>query len=91
MRLGEIQQAVSAETGVSAPDGDATTAIGECRALVAVNPMPAREATTGRPQVPFLAQLLAAKDLHPQTCERCRVTPHEAVAAYRDGAALTSR
>ena len=32
---------------------------------------------------PFLAQLVATKQGHPQTRERRRVEPHEALAAYR--------
>jgi hypothetical protein len=92
MRLGEIQQAVSAETGVSAPDGDALPQISESRALVPLAPTaPRREPLPRFRQAPFLAQLLAAKDLHPQACGRRRAAPDEAIAAYRDGAALTSR
>ena len=59
------------------------------RALVAVVPAPA----TGEPsaryrQAPFLAHLLAVKDQHAQTCARRRVTPAEAIAAYRATATL---
>jgi hypothetical protein len=37
---------------------------------------------------PFLAQLVATKDQHPQTRERRRADPDVAVAAYRAAAAL---
>jgi hypothetical protein len=42
-------------------------------------------------QAPFLAQLLAMKDQHPQTRERRRAEPHDALTAYRATAALTGR
>jgi hypothetical protein len=42
-------------------------------------------------QAPFLAQLLAMKDQHPQTRERRRAEPDEVLAAYRATAALTGR
>jgi len=38
--------------------------------------------------VPFLAQLVATKDGHPQTRERRRAEPNVALAAYRATAAL---
>jgi hypothetical protein len=34
-------------------------------------------------QAPFLAQLIATKERHPQMRERRRATPTEAIAAYR--------
>jgi hypothetical protein len=37
----------------------------------------------------FLAQLIATKDQHPQTRERRRADPTEALAAYRAAAALS--
>jgi hypothetical protein len=39
----------------------------------------------------FVAQLLAIRDQHPQTRTYRRAEPHEALAAYRDAAALTGR
>jgi hypothetical protein len=39
---------------------------------------------------PFLAQLVATKDRHPQTRERGRAEPAMASAAYRAVAALTA-
>ena len=38
--------------------------------------------------VPFLAQLVATKDGHPQTRERRRAEPNVALSAYRATAAL---
>jgi hypothetical protein len=69
----------------------APQAAGESRALVAIAPPPAaRHESAGRyrPSA-FLAHLIAMKDLHPQTRERRRAAPHEAIAAYRATAALT--
>ena len=56
----------------------------ESRALVALTPPSERlerQAAVG--YAPFLAQLAATKDHHPQTRERRRAEPNEALAAYR--------
>ncbi len=54
------------------------------RALLVIEP--AHEvlsvASTFR-QAPFLAQLIATKDKHPQTRERRRAHPSDAIGAYR--------
>jgi len=42
-------------------------------------------------QTPFLAQLIATKDQLPQTRERRRAEPDEAIAAYRAADAITRR
>jgi hypothetical protein len=63
----------------------------ESRALVA--PMPlveSAERTARYRSAPFLAQLVATKDRHPQTRERGRAEPAMASAAYRAAAALTA-
>jgi len=39
---------------------------------------------------PFVAQLIAVKDQHPQTRERRRAEPNEALAAYRAAANILS-
>jgi len=44
----------------------------------------------GYHSAPFLAQLVATKDQHPQTRERRRAEPDMASAAYRAAAALTA-
>ena len=60
------------------------------RALVALTPAnAAHRAPECYRQAPFLAQLLATKDQHPQTRERRRTGADEALAAYRTTAALT--
>ena len=87
MRLGVISKAASRQTGPASVEQTATG-----RALVAVAPpiaVPGPPATCH--QAAFLAQLLAMKDQHPQTRERRRAEPHEAIAVYRATAALTGR
>ena len=76
---------------MSAQDADLAPA-GELRALVALTP----EAATNKPsdshrQAAFLAHLIATKDQLPQTRERRRAEPAEAIAAYRATAALTDQ
>jgi hypothetical protein len=61
----------------------------ESRALVAL--AAATAAAPPRPrhrQAPFLAQLIATKQQHPQTRERRRAEPAQAVSAYRAAAKL---
>ena len=55
------------------------------RALVALAPIAAVQlgATPVKRPAAFLAQLIAVKDGHPQTRERRRAEPGEAIAAYR--------
>jgi hypothetical protein len=61
-------------------------------ALVPLAPViAASDAPEAFRQATFLAQLLAIRDHHPQTRERRRAEPHEALAAYRATAALTGR
>jgi len=62
----------------------------ESRALVALaSPAGASDCQAVHRHAPFVAQLLAVKDQHPQTRERRRAEPNEALAAYRAAAALT--
>ena len=61
----------------------------QTRALVAL----AAATTVAAPrrhhrQAPFLAQLIATKQQHPQTRERRRAEPAQAVSAYRAAAKL---
>jgi hypothetical protein len=85
MRLGEIRRARPPRFGLApqaaepAPAGPAKS-----RALTVTAP-PASTEDKPSPyrQAPFLAQLIAAKDQHPQMRERRRATPTEAIAAYR--------
>ena len=61
------------------------------RALVAVTPTVTPSLTMGYRQAAFLAHLIAVKNQHPQTRERRRAKPGEAIAAYRVVEALISR
>jgi hypothetical protein len=66
------------------------TPSGESRALVALDPAGgSREWHADHRHAPFVAHLLAVKAQHPQTRERRRAEPTEALAAYRASAALT--
>ena len=59
------------------------------RALLVIEPE--REilsAATNFRQAPFLAQLIATKDQHPQTRERRRADPADAIGAYRAAEAM---
>lgn len=58
------------------------------RALVTVTSQPAAESAPNYRQATFLAQLIATRDHAPQTRERRRAEPMEALAAYRAAAAL---
>jgi len=92
MRLDEVNRSRFRQphTGASAPDNDSRFTGSESRALVAIDPLKGR---SGQPAshgyVPFVAHLVATKDQHPQTRERRRADPHDAIAAYRAAAALT--
>jgi hypothetical protein len=90
MRLGEVNKAFSHRHGAPARGAEAERV--ESRALVA--PVPAtraRQAPTDYRQAQFLAHLIAMKAQIPQTRERRRVEPGEAIAAYRAAAELTGR
>jgi hypothetical protein len=92
MRLGEIKKVVQRQTGLTprgAEPAPAEPAVAS-RALVALTPaQAAHDAPQAYRQAPFLAHLLAMKDQHPQTRERRRADPDEALAAYCATAALT--
>jgi len=69
---------------------DSATSSNESRALVALAPGAAQsERQAEHRHAPFVAHLLAVKDQHPQTRERRRAEPNDALAAYRATAALT--
>jgi hypothetical protein len=88
MRLGEIGASSRQPSGPAAHRPDADEPVRpESRALVALTPPSdrlERQAAVG--YAPFLAQLVATKDHHPQTRERRRAEPNEALAAYRAAA-----
>lgn len=89
MRIGAITTAGSRQGGLPARGAEAAPA-GESRALVALIPAAAvyRAADSHR-QAAFLAHLIATKGQLPQTRERRRAEPAEAIAAYRAGAKLS--
>ena len=91
MRLGEINASTfrqSDTAGHQAEPGEAAPAP-ESRALIALAPnFDHSEGQAGYRNVAFLAQLIATKEQHPQTRERPRADPTEALAAYRATAAL---
>jgi len=58
------------------------------RALVLTEAQPAPKRASGYRQAAFLAQLIATREQAPQTRERRRASPAEAIAAYRAMAAL---
>jgi len=69
------------------PDNAASS---ESRALVPLGVVTgSSERHADHPHAPFVAHLLAVKGQHPQTRERRRADPNEALAAYRATAALT--
>jgi hypothetical protein len=93
MQLGEINASSLRRTdGVEHhAEADHATPASESRALVALAPVtdtPERQISYR--DAAFLAQLIATKDLHPQTRERRRAEPPEVLAAYRAIAGLTA-
>jgi hypothetical protein len=91
MRLGEIKQVTTRPAAFTpreaAPKPGEKPALG--RALIAIAPAAEpQDAPSIYRQAPFLAQLLAMRDQHPQTRERRRVEPDVAITAYRKAAAL---
>ena len=95
MRLSETRPVVAKPSCAPryAADEPAAAAASESRALVSVTPVVASEhdaAARYRP-AEFLAHLIAMKEQHPQTRERRRVAPAEAIAAYRAVEAITQR
>ena len=90
MRLGEINASTFRQSDTAGrqagPDGAAPAS--ESRALVAL--APSADPSEGQPgyrNAAFLAHLIATKDQHPQTRERRRADPTDALAAYRATAA----
>ena len=93
MRIGEVNGSEFRQPHpeVSTPDNDNESTASESRALVALDPLQGRAANAaGHRYAPFLAHLVATKDQHPQTRERRRAEPADALAAYRATVALTA-
>jgi len=91
MRLVEIKEVTSRPSGPTPGRAASAEKAAESRALIALAP-PANphQAPAGYRQAGFLAHLIATKDQLPQTRERRRAEPNEALTAYRATAALTS-
>jgi len=92
MRLGDTEKVASRQVEPASHGAEPAPAeqAAASRALVALTPATAlSKAPRNSRQAQFLAQLLAMKDQHPQTRERRRAEPHEALAAYRATVNLT--
>jgi hypothetical protein len=90
MRSGEISAGNWRPAGLARQAAAAAPAEPPGRALIALTPAAAaHEPPAAYRQAPFLAQLIATREQHPQTRERRRAEPSEAVAAYRAGTAFT--
>jgi hypothetical protein len=59
------------------------------RALLVIEPAKAAPLVSTFRQAPFLAQLIATKDKHPQTRARRRAEPADVIDAYRAVEAMT--
>jgi hypothetical protein len=91
MQLKGVNAVRQSEPAGRETEPDHTASAEESRALVALAPITAAsERQTGHRHAPFVAHLLAVKDQHPQTRERRRAEPNEALVAYRTTAALTA-
>ena len=94
MQLGKISKGAAAAAVVApakAAAEPAATAEEAGRALVAVAPaVNAADLIANYRDAPFLAQLIATKNQHPQTRVRRRAEPEEAAAAYRATASLVA-
>jgi len=92
MQLGEVNASTFRQPDSNArpgePDGAAADRP-ESRALVSLAPHPdaSEVQQAGYRNAAFLAHLIATKEQHPQTRERRRAEPNEALAAYRATAA----
>ena len=92
MRLRIIGGSDTEQTGVTPHSADFTPGapIETSHALVPVEPVIAETDTPEAfREAPFLTQLLAIRDQHPQTRLYCRAEPRVALAAYRNTATLT--
>ena len=88
MRLGEINASTFRQSDAAERPTEPDAAASESRALVALAPSAdPSESQPGYRNVAFLAHLIATKDQHPQTRERRRADPTDALAAYRATAA----
>ena len=93
MRVDPTKQAASGQTGRMPRDAGLAPAElePESRALVVLAPAATQAPSASYRRAQFLAHLIATKDMLPQTRERRRAEPAEAIAAYRAVAAMTGR
>ena len=91
MQLGGINSTVPRQADLPAQRREAGSdaSAADSRALVALTPATAPSEPRSYRQATFLAHLIATKDQLPQTRERRRAEPSEAITAYRTAAALT--
>jgi len=90
MRVSEYRKAGSRATSV-APHESAPESLASSHALVVTTPAgPLRKPQWNRLQAPFLAQLIAVRDRHPQMRQRRCAEPNEAIASYRRTLALVN-
>jgi hypothetical protein len=86
MRIGDTREVSSRPAGIAAR---AAVAEPQGRALVVMAPAPTtRQMPDIYRQAAFLAHLIATKEQAPQTRERRRAEPGEALAAYRAAKSL---
>jgi hypothetical protein len=90
MRVEAAKQATSGRGGDMPRDAAAASPDSGSRALVVQTPAAPAAAANYR-LATFLAHLIAVKDQLPQTRERRRAEPAEAIAAYRAGETLSER
>jgi hypothetical protein len=96
MRVEQTKQASFGQGNATPRDAEPASAEhgAESRALVVTAPATIQEPSLNYRQSPllaaFLAHLIATKDQLPQTRERRRVEPADAIAAYRAGNSLVS-
>ena len=91
MRVDAAKQATSGRAGNLPQDAAAAEHGTGNRALVVLAPAATPEPSTIYRQAAFLAHLIAVKDHLPQTRERRRAEPAEAIAAYRAGKTISER
>lgn len=90
MRIGHITTTNSRPDVRTLQDNEPPA--GASRALVALTPLAtSRQPFESHRQAAFLAHLIATKDQLPQTRERRRAEPSEAIAAYRFARGLINR
>jgi len=91
MQIGEVISLASRLKGQRTSRRDEPAPATECRALVALTPAAAPSQPVAYRNAAFLAHLIATKEQAPQTRERRRAEPADAIAAYRTAAKLSAQ